>query len=268
MAQQSLNPACFGNRQPSADGSFVDIEGLGYKDFWPSLLMQRHRPKPTPLTDFPKNTVFSHLLMLKKVAQIAQLSVAFTITAFVAALFLCASITDAQPGGKKGDKGGKGSSETVDEFVAKLMAFNTAKDGKLTKTELNDTRLHALFARADTKKNGYITRADLEALFQREKLEGGGIGPFGDKGDKGGNFGDKKGKGFKGGPQPGVVLGPFVQDALNLTDAQRKQIAELQKEVDAKLDKILTAEQREELRKMSTFMKGFGDKKGPPPEKK
>jgi hypothetical protein len=75
MSQQSLNPACFGNRQPSADGSFVDIEGLGYKDFWPSLLMQRHRPKPTPLTDFPNNMMLSHFLMLKKVAQIAQLSV-------------------------------------------------------------------------------------------------------------------------------------------------------------------------------------------------
>jgi hypothetical protein len=75
MTQQSLNPTCFGDRQPSADGSFVDIKGLGYKDFWPSLLMQRHSPKPTPLTDFPNNMMLSHLLMLTKVAQIAQLSV-------------------------------------------------------------------------------------------------------------------------------------------------------------------------------------------------
>jgi len=75
MTQQSLNPTCFGNRQPSADGSFVDIKGFGYKDFWPSLLMQRHGPKPTPLTDFPNKMMLSHPLMVKKVAQIAQLSV-------------------------------------------------------------------------------------------------------------------------------------------------------------------------------------------------
>src|SRR5262249_1746577 len=150
------------------------------------------------------------------------------------------------PGGKKG---GKGTSETADEFIAKLMAFDKNKDGKLSKEEITDARLHALFERADTKKNGYITQADLEALFQREKLEGGGFGGFGDKGkgpggDKGGFGGDKKGFKGKGFPQPGVVLSPFIQDTLNLTDAQRKQLADLQKDVDARLEKILTAEQR------------------------
>src|SRR5207253_5354846 len=111
----------------------------------------------------------------------------------------------AQPGGKKG---GKGSAETVDEFVDRLMAFNKAKDGKLTKEELTDPRLHALFERADTNKDGVVTRAELEALFQREKIEGGGFGPGGDKGkgpkDGKDGFGDKKGFKGKGPPQPGV----------------------------------------------------------------
>ena len=80
MTPQSLNTTCFGNRQPSADGSFVDIKGLGYQDFWPSLLMQCHSPKPPPLTDFPKKMVIPHPLMLKKVAQIAQLSVELEVT--------------------------------------------------------------------------------------------------------------------------------------------------------------------------------------------
>src|SRR5262245_48379240 len=117
------------------------------------------------------------------------------ITAFGAVLLIAATISEAQPGGKKGDKGGgKGGGETVDEFVAKLMAFNKAKDGKLTKTELTDTRLHDLFDRADANKDGVVTRAELEALYARENLAGGG---FGEKG-KGGP-GDKKGKGdFKG----------------------------------------------------------------------
>jgi EF hand len=189
---------------------------------------------------------------------------AFSMTAFTIMLLLAATVTEAQPGGKKGDKA---TSETADEFVAKLMAFNKAKDGKLTKEELTDKRLHALFDRADTNKDGVVTRAELEALFQKEKLEGGfGPGPGG-KGPKDG----KDGKGFKGKgpPQPGVILAPFMQDILKLTDDQRKQVADLQKEVDGKLDRILTAEQKTQIREMS---KGFGppggDKKGPPPDEK
>jgi hypothetical protein len=175
----------------------------------------------------------------------------FILTAFAALLLLAATVTDAQPGGKS-------RTETVDEFIAKVMAFNKAKDGKLTKEELSDKRLHALFDRADANKDGVVTRAELEALFAREKLEGGGFGPGGDKG-----FGPDK-KGFKGkGPQPGVILPGFLQDILNLTDAQRKQVADLQKEVDGKLDKILTDDQRAQLRAMRD--KG---PKGPPPDKK
>jgi len=179
----------------------------------------------------------------------------FLMTAtFAAALCLAVSVSEAQSGKK-----GSGKSETVDEFVAKLMAFNKAKDGKLTKAELTDARLHALFERADANKDGVVTRAELEALFQREKLAGGG---FGEKGKDG--FGDKKG--FKGiaPPQPGTILSPFVQDALNLTEAQRQKLAELQKDVDAKLDKILTPEQKTQLREFGV-PKGFGDKKGPLP---
>ena len=62
-----------------------------------------------------------------------QVRLFLMMTAFVAMLLLAASVTEAQPGGKKGDKGSKANSETVDEFIAKLMAFNTAKDGKLTR---------------------------------------------------------------------------------------------------------------------------------------
>jgi hypothetical protein len=183
------------------------------------------------------------------------------LTAFALILLLAASTTVAQPGGK-----GKGKTETVDEFVDKVMAFNKAKDGKLTKTELTDPRLHALFDRADTNKDGVVTRAELEALFAREKLEGGGFGgPDGDKKGKGGPDGEKKGKGPKGGgpPRPGQVLPPFIQDALDLTDSQKTQIADLQKEVDAKLEKILTAEQRQKMSEMRGKGKG---PKGPPPD--
>ncbi len=188
-----------------------------------------------------------------------QMRLFLMLAAFVGMLALAAGAIEAQPGGKKGDKGGKGTSETVDEFVAKLMAFNKAKDGKLSKEELTDKRLHALFDRADANQDGVVTVDELKALFAREKLEGGGGGPGGDKGKgpKDGFGGDKKGFKGKGPPQPGVILSPFFQDALSLTESQRKQLADLQKEVDGKLDKILTAEQKTQLKEMST-QKGFG----------
>ncbi len=112
------------------------------------------------------------------------------------ALF-CLVVPDgaAQPNGKKGVKGGPVRTETVEEFVSKLMAFNKAKDGKLTKEEMTDRRLHGLLDRADAKKQGFVTRVDLEALFTREKLEGGGFGDFKGKRPKG------KGPKGKGGPK-------------------------------------------------------------------
>ena len=45
----------------------------------------------------------------------------------------------------------------------------------------------------------------------------------------------------------GRVLPPFAREAIQLTDEQKKQIAELEKEVKAKLEKILTAEQIKSL---------------------
>jgi len=64
------------------------------------------------------------------------------------------------------------------------------------------------------------------------------------------------GKGRKGPPgkqkgpprfELGKVLPPFVREELDLTEDQRKQIADLEKEVRAKLEKILTAEQKKRL---------------------
>lgn len=51
-------------------------------------------------------------------------------------------------------------------------------------------------------------------------------------------------------PLPGDVLPPNVQTNLQMTDAQKKELADLQKKVDAELDKILTPEQRSQLKRM------------------
>jgi Spy/CpxP family protein refolding chaperone len=104
--------------------------------------------------------------------------------------------------------------------------------------------------------------------------KGDGKGGFGQ--GKGG-FGQGKGGfgqgGFGGRSQPGTIMSTFMQEQLKLTDEQKKQVAELQKEVDGKMDKILTDEQREQLKKIKEAGAnggGFGGRPGggnPPPKK-
>jgi Spy/CpxP family protein refolding chaperone len=63
-------------------------------------------------------------------------------------------------------------------------------------------------------------------------------------------------------PQPGEILAGFLQDILKLDADQKKELGELQKLVDAKLAKILTAEQKKSLDNMRPGKGGFGF--GPP----
>jgi hypothetical protein len=66
---------------------------------------------------------------------------------------------------------------------------------------------------------------------------GGGMGP--------GGFA------FGGSPQtPGQILPVFLQDVLNLNDEQKKKIADVQKDVDGKLESIMNEEQRTAFKKM------------------
>jgi Spy/CpxP family protein refolding chaperone len=64
------------------------------------------------------------------------------------------------------------------------------------------------------------------------------------------------GPGRPAGPaQPGQVLPSFAQDRLNLSDNQKKQLAEFQKEIDGKLGKVLTDDQQKQLKEPP---RGFG----------
>ncbi len=61
------------------------------------------------------------------------------------------------------------------------------------------------------------------------------------------------------GPLPGELLPSFVQDQLQLTSDQKKQLQELQKEINAQLEKLLSAEQRRQLQKRRNWRPGsFG----------
>ncbi len=151
-----------------------------------------------------------------------------------------------------------------------MMAFDENKDGKLTKDEVTDARLQRLFDRADADHDGTVTRQELTALAAREPA--GGRGGFGGPGGGGGpgGFGPPPGGGgpggpggFRGGPpRPGEVLPAMFRDRLELTPEQTQQVDALQKDVDARLEKILTADQKAQLQQMR--QRGPGGF-GPPP---
>jgi len=150
-------------------------------------------------------------------------------TALVAGLLLVAPIATAQRPGGPGDGN--------DDLAARMMAFDADKDGKLTRAEVTDARLLGLFDRADADKDGTVTQAELTALAARERGTPRGFGGPGGPGGPGGMM-------MGGPPRPGEVLPPMFQQRLRLSPEQKAQVAELQKEVDARLAKILDDEQR------------------------
>lgn len=98
-----------------------------------------------------------------------------------------------------------------------------------------------------------------------------------------GKGGFEKGKGFPGfqggfggRSQPGTILSKSTQQQLKMTEEQVKSLDDMQKDVDAKLEKILTEDQRKQLKEMRERgpggggFGGFGGQgKGPnPPPKK
>jgi hypothetical protein len=175
-------------------------------------------------------------------------------------------------------KENKADSAAVKSTVDRLMAFDKNKDGKLEKDEITDRRLLRLFDRADANKDGVVTKEELTELATRmaEETPAGGRGGFGPPGGGPGGpggFGPPgRGPGGPGGrgpggfgppPTPGQVLPPFLQERLKLTAEQKKQLDELQKEVETKLGKILTEEQNKQLKDMRRMF-GRGGPGGPP----
>jgi Spy/CpxP family protein refolding chaperone len=78
-------------------------------------------------------------------------------------------------------------------------------------------------------------------------------------GPGGGGFG-----GFGGrSTPPGTIFSTATQDALKLTAEQKKELEVLQKELDAKLAKLLTAEQLKQMKDMATPRPPGGGRPGP-----
>lgn len=105
---------------------------------------------------------------------------------------------------------------------------------------MTDDRLLGLFDRADENHDGIVTKEELTALYTRESA------PFAE-----GAHGRPWGGGPGVRPQPGQILSDMTQRVLNLTAAQRSALAELRREVDRRLDQLLTTEQKAQLREIA-----------------
>lgn len=148
------------------------------------------------------------------------------------------AVVHAQPPRERGNQ----PAVTVESSVNRLMTYDTDGDGKLSKAEVTDSRLQPLLQRCDANNDGIVTRDELTAQISKEAAlparSGSGAAQTGSRAGKEANL--QVG--------PGQILPPFVIDELKLTDLQRSQLQELQKDVDAKLEKILTPEQLEQIR--------------------
>ncbi len=191
----------------------------------------------------------------------------FIIGTLLLAAFCAVQSLDAQPPGERErgggppnggppDRGPQGGIGDPSAAIEKMLSLDANGDRILTIAEVNDTRLDNLLKRADKNSDGNITVEEMTVLFTAEAAQGRNSprgGPGGDAGGPG-----REGYGGSGGPpgfggpgrgmrRPGEFLPPFMQDELQLTEAQRTEITALQMDVDARLKKILTEEQLKKL---------------------
>jgi spore coat protein CotH len=102
---------------------------------------------------------------------------------------------------------------------------------------------HGLDLREFVAKRTESVAAQLAGTSKGYVPAGMGFGPPG-------GFGGGPGPAVMRLPQPGEILPMPVQQMLKLTDEQKKQLSELQKEIDAKLKSILTDEQNKQLKSL------------------
>jgi spore coat protein CotH len=131
----------------------------------------------------------------------------------------------------------------------------------------------------DPKGKFHVIPNDINEAFRPAQGPGFGGPGFGGPGFGGPGFGGPGGFGPPGfgppggfgpfgmrPPTPGEVLPSPLQDMLQLTDEQKRKLAELQKEVEKQLDKLLSNEQRAQLKKLREggSIGGFPGPKGGP----
>jgi hypothetical protein len=155
------------------------------------------------------------------------------------------------PGGRPGFAGGAfRPGQLLPGFLQDRLKL-TAEQKKEVEELQKD--VDAKLKEAHTKLDKILTDDQKKQLREmRERFAGLG-GPPGGPGGRRPRFAG-------GPPRPGQVLPGFLQERLKLTAEQKKEVEELQKDVDAKLGKILTDDQKKQLREMG---ERFGRRGGP-----
>lgn len=110
----------------------------------------------------------------------------------------------------------------------------------------------------DEQKTAYkeLAGEPFDGPLPAQAFGAGGAGGFGGPGGGAGGFG--------GGGQPGIVLSNTAQTTLKLTDEQKKELEQIQKDVEARLEKMLTEEQRKQLKEMQERQPNRGGQPGQP----
>lgn len=184
----------------------------------------------------------------------------------------CSEAMAQPPGGPPNGRRGQGGQMDPQVMIGRLMNMDANQDGVLTSDEVTDQRLQMMFKRIDSNSDGSVTQDEIRSFAQNSGRQGNRVGQSGQMG--------RNGRGMGAPPRPGQILPEHLQDELNLTEAQKKKIDALQKEVDAKLAKILTQDQQQQLAEMANRGPGgpggngapgggpggFGPPNGPPPE--
>ncbi len=120
-------------------------------------------------------------------------------------------------GGREGmgERGGP-SGEPAESVVARLMVMDKDGDGKLSQTELSG-RMQAIMTKADTNKDGFVTKAEIEAMAAADATNGagregrGGREGFGGPGSGGPGFGGPGFGGQGGQPDPTQMVSRAMQ---------------------------------------------------------
>jgi hypothetical protein len=161
-------------------------------------------------------------------------------------------------GGVFGPGGGMRPGELANDFVR----------GMLDTTEAQNKSLDKLQSVVDAKLTKLLNEEQRKKLAEPFDVFAGPGGPGGrgpGQGPAGPNASGPNGPGPGGPaipspPRPGEVLPAALVEAMKLSDSQKEQLAALQKDVDAEIEKILTDEQKERVKDVQN---GRFDRLGP-----
>jgi len=157
----------------------------------------------------------------------------------------------------------------ADDVVARIMAFDKNKDGKVTKDELPE-RMHDLIVRGDTNKDGALDRDEIQKLALAQLPGFGGAGGFGGGGQiRGAGPGPGAIGGFRvaGGSGPGASGGPFlisespgrggvegVVDDLKLSGQKREEAKVAVQEHQENVRKLMDQARADLIQKMKKIL--------------